>query len=200
MSKVNQMKRDIEKDINSIKEVLTNNDFNEMIKVHKYIDGKYQSKINTWGLSQYGWGDNLGFDYELISEIGISQNLENMIGKLDGYKQDIDLKVYENFNGKNSKELKIYNNSNSINTNTNFVTNNVNFNNAVQDIKNNTSLTEGQTKEALQKLEELKTIYESKDNKKIKWTKVKPIMLWLADKSVDVGIALLPLITSMFGG
>lgn len=200
MSKVNQMKRDIEKDINSIKEVLTNNDFNEMIKVHKYIDGKYQSKINTWGLSQYGWGDNLGFDYELISEIEISQNLENMIGKLDGYKQEIDLKVYENFNGKNSKELKIYNNSNSINTNTNFVTNNVNFNNAVQDIKNNTSLTEEQTKEALQKLEELKTIYESKDNKKIKWTKVKPIMLWLADKSVDVGIAFLPLITSMFGG
>ena len=200
MSKVNQMKRDIEKDINSIKEVLTNNDFNEMIKVHKYIDGKYQSKINTWGLSQYGWGDNLGFDYELISEIGISQNLENMIGKLDGYKQEIDLKVYENFNGKNSKELKIYNNSNSINTNTNFVTNNVNFNNAVQDIKNNTSLTEEQTKETLQKLEELKTIYESKDNKKIKWTKVKPIMLWLADKSVDVGIAFLPLITSMFGG
>lgn len=200
MSKVNQMKRDIEKDINSIKEVLTNNDFNKMIKVHKYIDGKYQSKINTWGLSQYGWGDNLGFDYELISEIGISQNLENMIGKLDGYKQDIDLKVYENFNGKNSKELKIYNNSNSINTNTNFITNNINFNNAVQDIKTNTSLTEEQTKEALQKLEELKTIYESKDNKKIKWTKVKPIMLWLADKSVDVGIAFLPLITSMFGG
>ncbi len=200
MSKVNQMKRDIEKDINSIKEVLTNNDFNEMIKVHKYIDGKYQSKINTWGLSQYGWSDNLGFDYELISETGIYQNLENMIGKLDGYRQDIDLKVYENFNGKNSKELKIYNNSNSINTNTNFVTNNVNFNNAVQDIKNNTSLTEEQTKEALQKLEELKTIYESKDNKKIKWAKVKSIMLWLADKSVDVGIAFLPLITSMFGG
>lgn len=200
MSKVNQMKRDIEKDINSIKEVLTNNDFNEMIKVHKYIDGKYQSKINTWGLSQYGWGDNLGFDYELISETGIYQNLENMIGKLDGYRQDIDLKVYENFNGKNSKELKIYNNSNSINTNTNFVTNNVNFNNAVQDIKNNTSLTEEQTKETLQKLEELKTIYETKDNKKTKWTKVKPIMLWLADKSVDVGIAFLPLITSMFGG
>lgn len=200
MSKVNQMKRDIEKDINSIKEVLTNNDFNEMIKVHKYIDGKYQSKINTWGLSQYGWGDNLGFDYELISETGIFQNLENMIGKLDGYKQDIDLKVYENFNGKNSKALKIYNNSNSINTNTNFVTNNVNFNNAVQDIKNNTSLTEEQTKEALQKLEELKTIYETKDNKKTKWTKVKPIMLWLADKSVDVGIAFLPLITSIFGG
>lgn len=199
MSKVNQMKRDIEKDINSIKEVLTNNDFNEMIKVHKYIDGKYQSKINTWGLSQYGWDDNLGFDYELISEIGISQNLENMIGKLDGYKQDVDLKVYENFNGKNSNELKIYNNSNNINTNTNFVTNNVNFNNAVQDIKNNTSLTEEQTKETLQKLEELKTIYESKDNKKIKWTKAKPIMLWLADKSVDVGIAFLPLITSMFG-
>ena len=49
-------------------------------------------------------------------------------------------------------------------------------------------------------LEELKTIYKSKDSKKTKWAKVKPIMIWLADKSVDVGIAFLPLITSMFGG
>ena len=67
-------------------------------------------------------------------------------------------------------------------------------------MKNNESLTEEQTIEALKKLEELRSIYQSKDNKKTKWSKVKPIMIWLADKSVDVGIAFLPLITSMFGG
>ena len=99
MSKVNQMKRDIDKDINSIKEVLSNKNIDEMLKIHKYMDSKYQSKINTWGLSQYGWSDDLGFAYELIGESGISENLENMIGKLEGYKQDLDLRVYEIFNG-----------------------------------------------------------------------------------------------------
>lgn len=198
MSKVNQMKRDIDKDINSIKEVLSNKNIEEMLKIHKYMDSKYQSKINTWGLSQYGWFDDSGFAYELIGESGMSENLENMIGKLEGYKQDLDLRVYEMFNGKSSSGVKIYNSNK--NTNTNTITNTVNFNAVVQNIKDNESLTEEQTKEALQKIEELKTIYESKDSKKTKWAKVKPIMVWLADKSVDVGIAFLPLITSMFGG
>ena len=102
------------------------------------------------------------------------------------------------FNGKSSSGVKIYNSNKNINTNT--ITNTVNFNAVVQNIKDNESLTEEQTKEALQKIEELKLIYESKDSKKTKWDKVKPIMVWLADKSVDVGIAFLPLITSMFGG
>lgn len=200
MSKVNQMKRDIDKDINSIKEVLSNKNNDEMLRIHKYMDSKYQSKINTWGLSQYGWSDDLGFAYELIGESSISENLENMIGKLEGYKQDLDLRVYEIFNGKSSNGVKIYNSNKNSNTNANTITNTVNFNAVVQNIKDNESLTEEQTKEALQKIEELKTIYDSKDSKKTKWSKVKPIIIWLADKSVDVGIAFLPLITSMFGG
>lgn len=194
MSKINQIKRDIEKDINLIKEVLYNNDYDEMMKIHKYMDSKYQSKINTWGLSQYGWSDDFGFAYELIGKSGISENLENMIGKLEGYKQDLDLKASEIFNGKSSSDVKIYNNNNI-----SHITNIVNFNSVAQNIKNNESLTEEQTMEALKKLDELKLIYESKDNKKNKWSKIKPILIWLADKSVDVGIGFLPLITSMFG-
>lgn len=200
MSKINQMKRDVDKDINSIKEVLNKKNIDEMLKIHKYVDSKYQTKINEWGLSQYGWSDDVGFAYGLIGESGISENLENMIGKLEGYKQDLDLRAYEIFNGTSSSGVKIYNNNKNSNSNINIITNTVNFNAVLQNIKDNESLTEEQTKEALQKLEELKTIHKSKDSKKTKWAKVKPIMIWLADKSVDVGIAFLPLITSMFGG
>lgn len=202
MSKINQMKREIEKDINSIKEVLNKDDLDGMMKIHKYMDSKYQSKIDTWGLSQFGWSDNWGFNYDFIGKSGISENLENMIGKLEGYKQDLDLKVYEIFNGKNSSGVKIYNSNKNANANTNTNTNAtvVNFSIVENNLKNNESLTEEQTIEALKKLEELKSIYQSKDNKKTKWSKVKPIMIWLADKSVDVGIAFLPLITSIFGG
>ena len=200
MSKVNQMKRDIEKDIDLIRNTLNSDNIEEMMKIHKYMDSKYQSKIDTWGLSQYGWSDSLGFDYDFIGKSGISENLENMIGKLEGYKQDLDLRSYEIFNGKSSSSVKIYNSNKNSNNNANTITNTVNFNAVLQNIKDNESLTEEQTKEALQKLEELKTISESKDSKKTKWSRVKPIMIWLADKSVDVGIAFLPLLTSMFGG
>ena len=193
---------EIENDINSIKEVLKKEDFDEMKKTHKYMDSKYQSKIDTWGLSQFGWSDNLGFEYDLIDKSSISENLENMIGKLEGYKQDLDLRIYEIFNGKNSSDVKIYNSNKNANANTNTNTNVtvVNFSIVEENLKKNESLTEDQTIEALKKLEELKSIYQSKDNKKTKWSKVKSIIIWLADKSVDIGIAFLPLITSMFGG
>ena len=65
MSKINQMKRDVDKDISDIKEILNNKDFNALLEIHQYMDSKYQSKIKTWGYSQYGWSDKLGFDYTL---------------------------------------------------------------------------------------------------------------------------------------
>ena len=125
-----------------------------------------------------------------------------MIGKLEGYKQDLDLRVYEIFNGKNSSAVKIYNSNKNANANTNTNTNVtvVNFSIVEKNLKKNESLTEEQTIEALKKLEELKSIYQSKDNKKTKWSKANSIIIWLADKSVDIGIAFLPLIASMFVG
>ena len=77
-----------------------------MMKIHKYMDSKYQSTIDTWGLSQFGWSDKFGFNYNLISKRGILENLENMIGKLEGYKQELDLRVCEILNGKNSSGVK----------------------------------------------------------------------------------------------
>lgn len=200
MSKVNQIKREVEADINSIKEMLEKDNYEEMLKIHKHIDSKYQSKIDKWGLSQCGWSDHLGFSYDYLNKTEISENLENMIGKLEGYKQDLDFKVYELFNSNNSKDIKIYNNNKNNNTNTNSNINTVNFNIVEENINNNESLTEEQTKESLEKLEELKTILKLKDNRKTKWSKVKPILIWLGDKSVDIAIAFLPLITSILGG
>ena len=55
-------------------------------------------------------------------------------------------------------------------------------------------LSEEETNQTLQKVDEIKAIVELKESKKSKWQKIKPILTWIADKSVDVGIALLPLI------
>ena len=57
-----------------------------------------------------------------------------------------------------------------------------------------TGLSDAETEETLAKIDEIKAIVELKEPKKSKWQKIKPILAWLADKSVDVGIALLSLI------
>ena len=49
MSKENQIKRDIQKDMDEIEFLLleNNNSGDELTKLHIKIDGKYQSKINN---------------------------------------------------------------------------------------------------------------------------------------------------------
>ncbi len=47
--------------------------------------------------------------------------------------------------------------------------------------------------EIISKIDLLESIIKSKDKKSDKWRKVKEIGKWVFDKSVDVGIALLPL-------
>ena len=55
-------------------------------------------------------------------------------------------------------------------------------------------LSDEETENVLAKIDEIKAIVDQKEPKKTKWKKIKPILIWLADKSVDVGCALLPLI------
>lgn len=197
MSKINQMKRDVEKDINDIKEILKDRDSNALLDIHKYMDSKYQSKIKTWGYSQYGWSDKLGFDYDFIGTEGLVDNLKNMIGKLEGYKRDIELDVYRMMNGSSNKNINVYNMNNNTNNNNNVNSNSIDFSVLEEHITNNETMTEAQTKEALNYLKELQTIFESKESRKNKWEKAKKIVGWLLDKGVDVAISYLPAIVSM---
>ncbi len=56
------------------------------------------------------------------------------------------------------------------------------------------SLTDSEIDEILSKIDELENIVNSSDRKTKKWDKAKGIIKWVADKGVDVGISLLPLI------
>ena len=62
-----------------------------------------------------------------------------------------------------------------------------------------TSLTDEQTQEILDKITELEEIINSKDKKKTKWEKAKSVLVWLADKSFDVAMTLLPLLLKVQG-
>lgn len=190
MSKESMIKRDIQSDIDKIKGVLqSNSSIQELTNIHMYIDGKYQSKISNWGLSQYSWNDKLGFDYEFLGEDSLKHNLNNMKNKLEGYLQDYRLLPLAS---SSSPAIKFINN----NTNNNEIKVEIDFTNLINKINDMESLTETETNEAIEKVKEIEKIYKSKDSKKKKWEKIKNILIWLADKSVDLAIAYLPIITN----
>jgi len=87
-------------------------------------------------------------------------------------------------------------------TNVNVTTNinmSITFEQARAKIKDMTSLTDEQTKEALDKLSEIETAVKGGGSKKSKWEKIKPILTWLADKSFDVAMTILPLLLKVQG-
>ena len=56
------------------------------------------------------------------------------------------------------------------------------------------ALSQDEVDEILSKLSELEEIINSNDRKNQKWNRAKSIIKWVADKGVDVGIAILPLL------
>ena len=83
---------------------------------------------------------------------------------------------------------------NNTNTNENHNSFDMSFNMARETINSMTALTNEEIEEIQKRINELEEIVSSKDSKSKKWSKVKEIIKWIADKGVDVGIALLPLV------
>ena len=82
-----------------------------------------------------------------------------------------------------------FNNANQFNA-----TFSISFETAKETVENMSALKETEIQEILSKIEELEKIVSSSDRKSQKWEKAKTIIKWVADKGVDVGITLLPLI------
>lgn len=70
----------------------------------------------------------------------------------------------------------------------------VSFENAREAVNAMTSLPDEDIQDIQAKIDEIEEIVKSKDSKSKKWSKAKEIIKWIADKGVDVGIALLPLV------
>lgn len=74
---------------------------------------------------------------------------------------------------------------------------NISFEDARKTINDMSSLPENETEEIQNKINAIEEIVNSKDSKSKKWSKAKEIVKWIADKGVDVGITLLPLLLKM---
>lgn len=93
-------------------------------------------------------------------------------------------------------------NNNSINNNKN-ENSNVNqlqvdfeltFNQLREEIRNNSHLSQEETDEIINKIDEIEDIAESDITKKEKWAKLRGCLGWLGTKGLDIGLKLLPII------
>lgn len=74
---------------------------------------------------------------------------------------------------------------------------NISFEDARKTVNDMSSLPENEIEEIQNKINAIEEIVNSKDSKSKKWSKAKEIVKWIADKGVDVGITLLPLLLKM---
>ena len=154
----------------------------DLLTLHRKMDGRYQVCIKDW--FKGFWGADLEgkhISYNYLDSSSILENFASMIGKLEAFQYQM--------NAVHLPEPA----STQINVTTNLNVN-VTFEQVRSQIEDMSSLTNEETSEILQKVSEIEDVVKSNDTKKSKWEKVKPVLKWLADKSCDVGIALLPLL------
>lgn len=158
--------------------------------LHLELITKYPAYIKNFGDSLYNYDPRYGFvSQEFFSLDSALHNLTVMKNRLVAFKI-YGYKNPPNESSRNSQTINVENNLSA--TQTQSLT--VSFENTKQQVEEMTGLSESDTAEVLDKIDQIKDIVEQKASKKTKWQKIKPILLWLADKSVDVGCALLPLV------
>ncbi len=139
------------------------------------IKSKYNSFIQGFGDGMISNKDARAYKRNLIT---LKEKLE--LFKAMGYKN------YEWTD--NSSNFQIVNN------NSNNLSMSVSFEQAKNSIENMTALSSIEKEEIISKIEQIEKIVLSNENKSKKWEKLNEIIKWIADKGVEVGIGLLPLL------
>ncbi|MBQ7014678.1 MAG: hypothetical protein IJN12_01010 [Clostridia bacterium] len=152
-------------------------------KESKYV--LHGTLLSKYGKIIDGFEDNLHSLFYDSDGAYVARNIETMRQKLLLFKA----MDYENrYAARNSGDIT-FNNSNHIET-----TINISFTEAKKQIENMSSLREDEIEEITSKIDEIERIVNSKDRKTKKWEEAKEIIKWIAEKGVDVGITLLPLL------
>lgn len=180
---------EIRNDIAKIDALSNSYDYVQLMELHRQLDGKYQCCIDRWGHSMYGYNVHAGFLYDIMGVDELLSNLCLMRAKLQAFLQG--------WNSVNQLKTSPEATSSSPDINVtvnNTVTVNITFEQVRSKIENMTSLTDEQTREALEKVAEIESVVKGECSKKAKWERIKPILAWLADKSFDVAMTMLPLL------
>ena len=177
-------------DIDSLKKAVDiESDVSEEEKKRLYwsVTAKYHPYVPKLGEGLYSYSAEQGF-YGGVEGSSLDYNLQQIYNKLCAFKA-------LNYPGLDAVATSSPNTVvNITNNNENKNTMNVTFDSVRKTIDSMTSLTEEEIEEIKDKISVLEEIVNSKESKSKKWSKAKDIIKWVADKGVDVGIALLPLI------
>lgn len=180
---MNELKKIVETDILECKKYIDGNSAAEADEFMDRLTAKYYGIIDNFGV---GLCANFDEDYEL--------NMQSIRHNLTLLKEKMEMFVAmgcKNIFGKDNKPNVQINNHNS---NSNVIDINVSFEQVRESIENMTALTNSEVEEILSKIDEIEKIVQSEDRKTKKWENAKGIIKWIADKGVDVGITLLPLL------
>lgn len=174
-----EFKAIIEEDITKCKYEIENGSIESCRVLHRTLKSKYGKIID-------GFNDGLLDLFYDSDGIYCKRNLETMRQKFLLFQA----MGYENsFSDDAEKQGLTINNTNSLG-----VSIAISFSVVKEQVENMTALKEEEVQEVLEKIDELETIVKSNERKTKKWERAKEIIKWIADKSVDVGIAMLPLI------
>ncbi len=165
----------------------------EIQQLYHSITNYYSNKIRNLGDNLYGYikksnfyvTDNIGFD-------SIKDNLIRLKYKLESFYDDGCINQLEQLP---STQVQITN-QNELSSKIN-IDINIEYEKAKEKIDNNPNLSDEDVEELNNKLEELKSIIESKDSKRKKWNSAKSIFQFVMDKGFDVAIAFLPLMLNL---
>lgn len=172
-------------DLNLINKVLQGADEEELKRVHRDLDGRYQSCIKDWGMGMYAHHPVYGFIYDHLGVDSLKDNLRLMRAKLDAFKEG-----WNAFPASDSQ--------NNINvTINNEISLDVSFNQARSQMDNMAGLTDSETEDIKARIDELEAIAKESLGKKKKWEKIKPIIAFAMDKGVDVAIVFMSLVLQM---
>lgn len=177
----------IEEDIRRIDASISNGTDTSRWELFREIDGKYQSCIADFYKGMWQNVPNKGYlvFYELQRHPDqVRDNLKMAKAKLEVFR----------FQGNAVALPEIPTTQVNVTTNVNV---NITFEQVRSKIEDMTSLTDEQTKEALDKVSEIESVVNGEGSKKSKWEKIKPILAWLADKSFDLAMTILPLLLKM---
>ncbi len=187
---------------NALADIL-NNETPEVAKfdLYKELTGRYHTIIPRLGDGLYNYIKDYGF-YDDVSGESLIHNLKLLKSKMKAFKA-LGYPISSELINSKKESLIVNANYSSHNENSNVNTNeNINeidmkFSTVRERIYEMSALSEEQIKDIISNVDRLEEIVKSNDRKSLKWEKAKDIIKWIADKGVDVGIALLPLLLTI---
>lgn len=180
-----------EEDLESLKNAISdsaNKETPEFAKLQLYKDvtAKYHPYIPKLSDGLYYYISSQAF-YDDVSGDSLFHNLRQVYNKMLSFKA-LGFPSLQETIPQGAPMVQI------TNTNENKIDINISFNDVRRKIENMSALPDAEIEEILHKIDELEKIVKSSDRKSKKWENAKGVIKWIADKGVDVGIALLPLL------